>query len=129
MTYGLGNFYNGKQGKAETGLEISTLAIVDVDFNTAYHVSTRQTPDKCEEADGTRVDKYLCHFREDYRLLPKEIRVWSPMVITANTNLPTAYWNVTISKSESYAVMRTYVICTRANKNQKGDVNVIPKKS
>jgi hypothetical protein len=50
MTYGLGNFYNGKQGKAETGLEISTLAIVDVDFNTAYHVSTRQTSDKCEEA-------------------------------------------------------------------------------
>lgn len=72
-TYGLGNFYNGKKGEAETGLEISTLAIVDVDFNTAYHVSTRQTPDKPENTNDTRVDGYLSHFTEDYRLLPKDI--------------------------------------------------------
>ncbi|MFZ2451653.1 MAG: hypothetical protein WAW36_14140 [Methylovulum miyakonense] len=54
-TYGLGYFYNGKQGKAETGLEISTLAIVDVDFNTAYQVSTRQAPVKTKDADGSPV--------------------------------------------------------------------------
>jgi hypothetical protein len=33
---GLGKFYNSKQGKAEKGLEISTLVVVDVDYNTAY---------------------------------------------------------------------------------------------
>ena len=43
-TYGLGKFWDSKQGKAEKGLEISTLAVVDVNYNTAYHVSTRQTP-------------------------------------------------------------------------------------
>ena len=39
---GLGKFYNSKQSKAEKGLEISTLAVVDVDYNTAYQLSTRQ---------------------------------------------------------------------------------------
>lgn len=43
-TYGLGKFYNSTQGKAEKGLEISTSEVIDVDYNTAYHVSTRQTP-------------------------------------------------------------------------------------
>lgn len=74
QTYGLGNFYNGKAGKAEMGLEISTLAIVDVDFNTAYHVSTRQTPVKSLDEEGTRVTEYARHFKEDCHLLPKEIR-------------------------------------------------------
>lgn len=73
-TYGLGNFYNGKQGKAETGLEISTLVIVDVGFNTAYHVSTRQTPVKTQDADGSRVTAYLSHFKTDCHALPKDIR-------------------------------------------------------
>ena len=73
-TYGLGKFYNGKQGKAETGLEISTLAIVDVDFNTAYHVSTRQTPVQSKDVDGTRVTEYLRHFKDDCQILPREIR-------------------------------------------------------
>jgi hypothetical protein len=73
-TYGLGNFYNGKQGKAEAGLEISSLAIVDVGFNTAYHVSTRQTPVKTKDADGSRVTAYLDHFKTDCHVLPKDIR-------------------------------------------------------
>ncbi|MFZ2450728.1 MAG: transposase [Methylovulum miyakonense] len=73
-THGLGNFYNGCQGKAEKGLEISTLAIVDVDFNTAYHVSTRQTPVKTKDADGSRVTAYLDHFKKDCHALPKDIR-------------------------------------------------------
>jgi hypothetical protein len=72
--YGLGNFYNGKQGKAETGLEISTLAIVDVGFNTAYHVSTRQTPVKTKDANGSRVTAYFSHFKTDCHALPKDIR-------------------------------------------------------
>ncbi len=72
-TYGLGNFYNGSQGKAQAGLEISTLVIVDVDFNTAYHVSTRQTSEKTADAEGSRVDEYLLHFTEDCKLLPADI--------------------------------------------------------
>ena len=72
-TYGLGHFYNSAHSKAQTGLEISTLAIVDVDFNTAYHVSTRQTSEKSIDDAGTRVDEYLRHFTEDCKRLPNDI--------------------------------------------------------
>jgi hypothetical protein len=72
-TYGLAQFWNGKQGKAEKGLEISTLAVVDVDYNTAYHVSTRQTP--AESKDGeTRVHDYVRHFQKDCYALPEDVR-------------------------------------------------------
>jgi Transposase DDE domain len=72
-TYGLGKFWDSKQGKAEKGLEISTLAVVDVDYNTAYHVSTRQTP--AESAEGeTRVHEYVRQFNEDCKALPEDVR-------------------------------------------------------
>jgi len=52
--------------KAEKGLEISTLALVDVDYNTAYNLSTRQT---CPVTTGTRVDQYLSHIKQDHMSL------------------------------------------------------------
>ena len=58
-TYGLDYFYNGTQGRAEKGLEISTLALVDIDYNTAYHLSSRQTPQLDSPKKETRVDEYL----------------------------------------------------------------------
>ncbi|MDD1617624.1 MAG: transposase [Methylococcaceae bacterium] len=72
-TYGLAQFWNGKQGKAEKGLEISTLAVVDVDYNTAYHVSTRQTPEESKDGE-TRVHDYVRHFQKDCYALPEDVR-------------------------------------------------------
>jgi hypothetical protein len=72
-TYGLGKFWDGKQGKAEKGLEISTLAVVDVDYNAAYSVSTRQTPPESKEGE-TRVHDYVRHFQKDCYALPEEVR-------------------------------------------------------
>ena len=72
-TYGLGKFFDSKQGKADKGLEISTLAVVDVDYNTAYHVSTRQTPPESKDGE-TRVNDYVRHFEEDCHALPKTVR-------------------------------------------------------
>jgi hypothetical protein len=72
-TYGLDKFWDSKQGKAEKGLEISTLALVDVDYNTAYHVSTRQTPPEAKEGE-TRVNDYVRHFQKDCHALPKSVR-------------------------------------------------------
>ena len=72
-TYGLGKFFDSKQGKADKGLEISTLAVVDVEYNTAYHVSSRQTPPESKEGE-TRVNDYVRHFKEDCHLLPKSVR-------------------------------------------------------
>lgn len=72
-TYGLGKFWDAKQGKAEKGLEISSLAVVDVDYNTAYHISTRQTPPE-SKAGETRVHDYVRHFKADCHGLPKRVR-------------------------------------------------------
>ena len=72
-TYGLNKFWDSKQGKAEKGLEISTLAVVDVNYNTAYHVSTRQTPPESKEGE-TRVNDYALHFQEDCHALPESVR-------------------------------------------------------
>ncbi len=71
---GLGKFYNSKQSKAEKGLEISILAVVDIDYNTAYQLSTRQTPIQAKNAEETRVHEYLRHFKEDCHALPKDVR-------------------------------------------------------
>jgi hypothetical protein len=71
-TYGLDKFYNSTHYKAQKGLEISTLAFVDVEYSTAYSLSTRQTP-PLEHPDETRVDGYLQHLREDRHALPDTI--------------------------------------------------------
>ena len=42
-SYGLDWFWNGSQGQAERGLEISLLALVDVTHNTAYTLSAYQS--------------------------------------------------------------------------------------
>jgi hypothetical protein len=72
-TYGVDKFYHSTHHKTEKGLEISTLARVDVEYTTAYNLSTRQTP-KLENPDETRVDGYLRHLREDRHALPETVR-------------------------------------------------------
>ena len=69
----LGKFYNSVRGKAEKGLEISTLAVVNVSENTAYNLSTRQTPATSKD-DESRVDDYLKHLQQDRHALPPQIR-------------------------------------------------------
>jgi hypothetical protein len=43
QTYGLDWFYNGKTQRAEKGLELSVVAIVDVEQNTGHTLSAQQT--------------------------------------------------------------------------------------
>jgi len=43
QTYGLDYFWNGCHRRSEKGLEIATLAIVDIQRNTGFTLSTRQT--------------------------------------------------------------------------------------
>ena len=54
-TEGLGVFYNGCAGKAERGLEISLLSLINLTSNTAYALDVRQTID---EKGKTRIDLY-----------------------------------------------------------------------
>lgn len=77
-TYGLGMFYNGCHERSEHGLEFSELAVVDVDYHTAYHLSMKQTPDKNTIVERlgkgkTRIDWYLSHLQDDVMKLPEEI--------------------------------------------------------
>lgn len=59
-TYGLDMFWNGAHSRAEKGLEIATLAWIDVTYNSAYTLSVEQTPPtQSRDAEQTRIDAYL----------------------------------------------------------------------
>jgi hypothetical protein len=91
-TYGLGFFYDSSHDKAAKGLEISSLAVIDVTDNTGYTLSCRQTPPQAEieklvadrqpvASDGhedddeiTRVDFYAEHLRRDAGYLPDDVK-------------------------------------------------------
>jgi len=53
----LGKFWNGCVSKALPGLEISEIALVDVEKNTAFHLECLQTPGDLPD-DESRVDFY-----------------------------------------------------------------------
>jgi hypothetical protein len=77
-TYGVDRFYKGKAGRAEPGLEISTIAVVDVGASMAYALSVQQTPAELEaetQTDAmTRVDHYLAHVMVTRAALPASVR-------------------------------------------------------
>lgn len=60
-TYGLDRFWNGSHSRAEKGLELSTLAWLDITDNCAYGLSVEQTPPSAATVDleATRMDVYL----------------------------------------------------------------------
>ena len=87
-TYGLDVFYHGSQNRPERGLEVSTLAVIDVTTKQGYTLSARQTPSQAElermVAEGTlvpglpdeavtRIDFYAAHLSEDMKLLPEAV--------------------------------------------------------
>jgi hypothetical protein len=77
QTFGLGHFFNGCASRAERGLEISTLAVVDVTRRCAFTLAVAQTPPG-EEApkaaqDETRVDFYTQQLRAHRHRLPPSI--------------------------------------------------------
>ena len=47
-TYGKDYFFNGCSGRAEKGLELSVISVIDVDSNIAYSLSVKQTPSQTE---------------------------------------------------------------------------------
>jgi hypothetical protein len=54
-TEGLNWFYHSQSDKAEKGLEMSLICLIDMQANTAYSLDAKQTLDN---AEGTRVDTY-----------------------------------------------------------------------
>jgi len=77
QTFGLGYFFNGCASRAERGLEISTLAVVDVTRRCAFTLAASQTPpgeDAAQrEPEETRVDFYTQQLRAHRHRLPPSI--------------------------------------------------------
>lgn len=65
QTYGLDRFWHGSHNRTEKGLEISTLAWLDLTGNCAYCLSVEQTPPSSDasDAEATRMDSYLDQLR------------------------------------------------------------------
>jgi hypothetical protein len=78
QTFGLGHFFNGCASRAERGLEISTLAVVDVTRRCAFTLASAQTPPGEKvigaELEETRVDFYKQQLREHRHRLPPGIQ-------------------------------------------------------
>jgi hypothetical protein len=78
QTFGLGHFFNGCAGRPERGLEISTLAVVDVTRRCAFTLACAQTPpgEKAvrAEAEETRMDFYKQQLRTHRHRLPAGVK-------------------------------------------------------
>jgi DDE superfamily endonuclease len=80
QTFGLGHFFNGCANRAERGLELATLAVVEVPRRCAFTLAVAQTPpgkadvrkDKREEE--TRMDVYQQQLHDQRHRLPAGIR-------------------------------------------------------
>jgi Transposase DDE domain len=74
QTFGLGHFFNGCASRAERGLEISTLAVVDVTRRCAFTLAAAQTPPGADatkpEPEETRVDFYKQQLRAHRHRMP-----------------------------------------------------------
>lgn len=76
-TDGLGQFYNGCAGRAERGLEISALAVIDLTQKGAYAAAVAPTPApplKKEQAELTRLDHAITQLQTARPHLPARLR-------------------------------------------------------
>jgi hypothetical protein len=77
QTFGLGHFFNGGARRAERGLEMSTLAVVDVTRRCALTLAAAPTPPGEDppkaEQDETRVDFSTQQLRAPRHRLPPSV--------------------------------------------------------
>lgn len=79
QTFGLGHFVNGCTSRAERGLEVSTLAVVEVTRRCAFTRAVAQPPPGDDEPvsrqaqDETRVEFYRPQLREPRHRLPPQV--------------------------------------------------------
>ena len=73
-TFGLGQFYNGSHSRVEKGLEVSLVAVVNVETEVGYGVLGEQTFDQAMFPTLTRMDYYLDQIQRVRPQLPNQIR-------------------------------------------------------
>ena len=65
QTFGRNRFWNGLKSRAEKGLDISSLAVVDLTRNQGLSLSVRQTRSSDQApTDETLIDQYVAHIRQ-----------------------------------------------------------------
>lgn len=78
QTYGLDHFWNGTNSRAEKGLEVSLISIVDVQANQCFALSAEQTPPQPapqrSEETSTRIDFYLAQLKRTAPYFPVTVR-------------------------------------------------------
>jgi IS4 transposase len=80
QTFGLGHFFNGCANRPERGLEISTLAVVDVTRRCAFTLAVAQTPPGADKTaskqteEETRIDFYKQQLRDQRQRLPLSVK-------------------------------------------------------
>jgi len=114
QTFGLGHFTGGCTSRAERGLEISTLAVVDVSRRCAFTVACAQTPPGEEDAasapgkEETRVDFYKQQLRAHRYRLPKGGSLIMPWTATLRRrNILMRSWLSICTRSPSCGAMPT----------------------
>ncbi len=78
QTYGLDRFWNGCASRVERGLEVSVIALLDVERNCAYALSAQQTraaSAHLTDRRETRIDDYLRHLRETAPAFPPHVSI------------------------------------------------------
>jgi hypothetical protein len=104
-TFGLDHFFNSCAGRAERGLEISTLAVVNVTNNCACILAAAQTPPSeallREDKEQTRIDFYVKQLHEHSHLLPETINYLAADGFYAKQNTSTACGLAICTKSSS----------------------------
>ncbi len=75
-TFGLDLFYSSSAGKAKRGLEVSEIALVDLDSAQAYGLSCRQTQARVAgEEVATRPKQYACHLKDAHPHFPAGVEL------------------------------------------------------
>ncbi|KAM3099889.1 transposase [Phormidesmis sp. 146-12] len=74
QTFGLDQFYNGSHGRVEKGLEVSLVAVVNVETEVGYSVQAEQTFEQAMFPELTRMDYYLDQLQRVRPQLPEQIR-------------------------------------------------------
>jgi DDE superfamily endonuclease len=106
QTFGLGHFFNGSASRTERGLEISTLAVVDVTRRCAFTLAVAQTPPSVGNAtsaqakDETRMDFYKQQLHDQRQRLPQTV-IYHCVATLRKRNIWTRSWPSTCTRSRN----------------------------
>src|SRR5215208_5856804 len=105
QTFGLGHFFNGCASRAERGLEISTLAVVDVTHRCAFTLASAQTPPTCatatkQEQEATLVDFYKQQLCAHHHRLPARSPITPWTATLRKRSILMQWWSAECTRSQ-----------------------------